>query len=458
MSQVPAKAASLEDQIAQWRTFFRNRQAIQNVDVAELEDHLREQIDGLLKAGLSTDEAFLVAVKRMGSVDALSLEFAREHHDRLWKQLVIVQQADDPDAPESARTEAFVAFSLAIGAALLVKLPSLFGISMADNASESFYVRNASLFSFPLVATFFAWKRKTLGSLKWLALPFVGAFAWINGMPLVKNSTEVLSALHLPIAMWLPVGIAYAGGRWKDSERRMDFIRFSGELFIYFVLMALGGGLLSGFTAGIFQFAGVKIDTFLQQWLIPCGAAGAVVIGSWLVEAKQSVIENMAPVLTRLFTPMFAAALVTFLVTVLVTGNGVGFNRDLLIGFDAILAVVLALLLYSASARDPRKEPGPADMVQIVLIVAALLADGVALNAIGGRISEFGFTPNRVAALGENVLLAGNLGWSAVLYTRFMRGKETFEALVRWQTTYLPLYAIWAAIVAFLFPLFFPGG
>jgi hypothetical protein len=42
------------------------------------------------------------------------------------------------------------------------------------------------------------------------------------------------------------------------------------------------------------------------------GGAGAVIVASWLVEAKQSVIENMAPVLTRLFTPFFAATLLVF--------------------------------------------------------------------------------------------------------------------------------------------------
>ena len=44
--------------------------------------------------------------------------------------------------------------------------------------------------------------------------------------------------MHLPIALWLAVGIAYAGGRWSHVAGRMDFIRFSGELFIYFVLIA----------------------------------------------------------------------------------------------------------------------------------------------------------------------------------------------------------------------------
>ena len=157
--------------------------------------------------------------------------------------------------------------------------------------------------------------------------------------------TELLTALHLPIALWLAVGIAYAGGRWGEVAGRMDFIRFSGELFIYYVLIALGGGVLTAFIAQIFRSIGVIADPFFQSWLIPCGAMGAVVVASWLVEAKQSVIENMAPVLTRLFTPLFAAALLVFLAALLWTGRGIDIERNVLIAFDLLLVVVLGLLL-----------------------------------------------------------------------------------------------------------------
>src|SRR5262249_49539014 len=158
-----------------------------------------------------------------------------------------------------------------------------------------------------------------------------------------------------------------------------------------------------------FQAIGIKVDHFLDSWLLPCGAAGAVLIASWLVEAKQSVIENMAPVLTRLFTPLFTALLLTFLGTVLWTGRGVDIQRNVLIGFAALVGVVLGLLLYSISARAPRSPAGPFDLLQVVLVVSALLADAVALWAIAARVSEFGFSPNRVAALGENVILLVNL-------------------------------------------------
>jgi hypothetical protein len=265
----------------------------------------------------------------------------------------------------------------------------------------------------------------------------------------------VLLALHLPIVLWLLVGIAYAGGRWSEVAARMDFVRFSGELFIYYVLIALGGGVLTGLMGMLFHAIGINAQPFFQSWLVPCGAAGAVIVASWLVEAKQSVIENMAPVLTSLFSPLFAAVLVAFLGTVLFTGKGIDIARNVLIGFDVLLAVVVGLLLYSISARDPRLPAGPSDVVQVVLVVSALLADAVALFAIAARINEFGFTANRVAALGENVILLGNLAWSAVLYTRFLRGRASFADLERWQTDYIPVYAAWAAVVVIVFPPLF---
>ena len=445
---------ALEQQIDQWRAYLSRRQAIHAVDIAELEDHLREQVSALIEAGLDTGEAFLVAVKRIGSLDALSREFAREHSERLWKQLVVV--GSDAEKLESGvRTDAIVAFCLAVAAAVLIKVPALFGISLDTDAA--FYARNVSLFVLPLLTGYFVWKRRlSTSTVRWLAAAFVVAAAFANVYPFAPDGyTQTLTALHVPIALWLVVGIAYAGGRWSDVDGRMDFIRFSGELFIYYVLIALGGGLLMGFTAMIFNAIGVDIEPFFESWLLPCGATGAVIIASWLVEAKQSVIENMAPVLTRLFTPLFTIALLTFLGTVVWTGRGVNIDRDVLIAFDLLLVVVLALVLYSVSARDRLSPPGVFDVLQIVLVISALVADGVALWAIGARITEFGFTPNRVAALGENVILLVNLAWSAWLYVRFLRGRGPFAAIEKWQTDYVPVYAVWATIVVIVFPPLF---
>ncbi|MEK8226699.1 hypothetical protein NKG05_12285 [Oerskovia sp. M15] len=46
--------------------------------------------------------------------------------------------------------------------------------------------------------------------------------------------------MHAPVVLWALVGIAYVGGRWRSDGGRMDFARFTGELAIYFTLLALG--------------------------------------------------------------------------------------------------------------------------------------------------------------------------------------------------------------------------
>ncbi len=453
----------IEEQIAQWRAYLRRRQAVHGPDVEELEGHLRDQLAALTEAGLTGDEAFLVAVKRMGSLDALSREFARAHSERLWKQLVIAP--DDADEPaDTKRSELLVVLGLAVGAALAVKLPTLFGLRLSPQEEvPSFYFRNASLFVFPLLAIYFMWKRgwNAMSGL-WLALPFAAAAVFANVFPFHNpgrldnfpqgSDTQLLSVLHLPIALWLAVGFAYVRGRWFDDGGRMNFVRFSGELAIYYVLIALGGGVLTGFTVMMFSAIDMSPEWFVGPWLIPCGAAGAVIIGSWLVEAKQSVIENMAPVLTRLFTPLFTLLLLAFLVTMAWTGNPINVKREVLIGFDLLLAVVVGLVLYAASARDPQAPPDFFDSLQLLLVISALVVDGVALWAIAARISEFGFTPNRVAALGENLILLVNLAWTAWLYVRFVRHRGSFAALERWQIAYLPVYAVWAALVVVIFP------
>ncbi len=452
----PAREAgssdSLEGQIEQWRSYLRRRQAIRPVDVEELEDHLRGEVAALRRAGLSENEAFLVAVKRMGALDAISNEFAREHSERLWKQLVI-PSAGAAEPVDQARTETIVVFALAIVAALAVKVPELFGLEWGSPGDEMFYARNFSLFVLPLLTGYFVWKRG-LGerTWAWLALAFAAAVVFANVYPFEAGSdTEALTALHLPIALWLPVGIAYAGGRWGKSGGRMDFVRFSGELLIYYALIALGGGVVVGLTAAMFGAIGIDFEPVFEDW-IPCAVLGALIVASWLVEAKQSVIENMAPVLTRIFTPLFALALIAFLGTMIGTGRGISIEREALIVFDLVLVLVLGLLLYSISARDPQAPAGAFDLMLVLLLVSALVADAFALAAIGARISEFGFTPNRVAALGENVVLLVNLGWSTVLYLRFLRGHGPFTSLERWQTAYLPVYSVWAAIVVVGFP------
>jgi hypothetical protein len=412
-------------------------------------------VDELVSVGLRPDEAFLVAVKRMGRLDDLSREFAREHSERLWKQLVLSGDADAPAAPGRSRRDLLAMLVCALGAAASVKVPELFGLDF--DKEGPIYAVNISLFALPWLAGFLAWRRQAskavIGVLVALfALGAVGANVYGHDE---DSQSMVLTGIHLPIALWLVVGLAYIADDLRSHRRRMDFVRFTGEWFVYFVLMALGGGVLTGLTYGTFESMGVSPETFVSQWLVPCGGMAAVVVAGWLVEAKQSVIENIAPVLARLFTPLFTAVLLALLVAYGVTSNGIDIERDALILFNLLLVVVLGLLLYSTSARDPLAPPGLFDRLQLGLVVSALLVDVLVLVTMAGRISEYGTTPNKAATLGANIILLANLAWSAWLLLTFLRRRTPFAALERWQTGYLAVYAAWAWFVALAFPPLF---
>lgn len=464
-----------EAQIREWRAYLLHRRTIHHVDVDELEDHLRSEIAQLGAAGLSGDESFLVAIKRIGGVNELSREFARERSSQLWKQLVLAGDTVR-ERSGSEYLGLLITLCFAIGAAIAFKLPALFGIDpfggeSSDkggiDAQASFYLRNTPLLVLPFLVGFFAWKRSLpIRVIARLAIPFIAGAILVNVLPFDgdgqteilaarRGDTEILVALHLPIILWLTAGVAYLGDAWRVDAPRMDFVRFTGEWFIYYTLVAFGGVVLCAMTIGVFEAIDIDVVPLITGWVLPCGAVGAVVVVAWLVEAKQSVIENIAPVLTSLFTPLFALMLAAAIVGMAITGNFIDAERDVLILLDVLLVLVLGLMLYALSARDPDAKPTIVDGVQLVLVASALVIDVLALTAILSRITEFGFTPNRTAGLGLNVILLANLLWSAWLLSAFLRGKRRFSDLERWHTTYIPVYAAWAVIVVVVFPPLF---
>lgn len=441
--------AELEAQIDRWRGYVQRSQAISAADVDELEDHLREQIADRQATGLDDNEAFLVAIKRLGNLDAVSREFAREYSERLWKQLVLVPEGSDGGTPPWR--ELAVVLALAVGAGIAVKT----GFALIGDGTA--LARNLGLLVFPFLAGYFVWKRRLTSRVAaMLLLPFAALAVVLNVYPFAAGgSTEVLAAVHAPVILWLLTGVAYVGGRWGSDKGRMDFVRFTGELAIYYTLIALGGAVLIALTLATLQVVGVDFEPVLEDWILPFAVPGALVVATWLVEAKQQVVENIAPVLTRIFTPLTVVMLLVLLAVIATAGGFVDIDRNLLILMDAILVLVLCLLLYSISARDSLTSPGLFDALQLVLVVAALAVDAAMLTAMLTRIAEFGSSPNKIAALGLNLLLLVHLLRAAWLAAGFLRGRRPFASLERWQTRYLPVYGAWAAAVVVIFPPIF---
>jgi len=267
--------------------------------------------------------------------------------------------------------------------------------------------------------------------------------------------TWTLTLLHLPILLWLLMGVAYTGGDWQNPAAQMSFVRFTGETAIFLILIAIGGGLLMGLTGAVFSLVTVDPFIFFANWLLPFAIPGALFVAAWLAARNKPVAGHMAPILARIFTPLTAVMLVATLVVLLASGSLVAADRYLLILMDAILVLVLALVLYATSARDPFAQPGAFDWLQFGTIVIAFLVNLVALAAMITRIAEYGASANKTAALGLNILLFIHLIGAGVSLFQFLRHRADFSHIERWQTQFLPVYAWWAGIVVLIFPLIF---
>lgn len=76
----------LNQALRQWRASLQNLGGFRAEELEELEGHLRESISTLHARGLSVQEAFLIATRRLGSERQLSAEFAKADPQRVWSE------------------------------------------------------------------------------------------------------------------------------------------------------------------------------------------------------------------------------------------------------------------------------------------------------------------------------------------------------------------------------------
>jgi len=445
--------SEIEKNIKAWRDYCSRTGSMRKEDLDELEDHLREEISELKGKELSEDEAFIIAVKRLGKIHSLSREFQKVNTHNLWK--ILFSEPEDPGEKALSRRELFLAVSLALVAALLAEIPKLFGYTFSQETL--FHMKNLSFFVLPLIAIFFFYKKQVnLRSITVISLVFIFSLLLINLYPYKEPfHTANLSALHLPLFLWFFCGLAYTGKYWKKSREWMDFLRFSGELFIYTTLLVCGVIVVTGIINLLFGAININLEKFSMEYFFFPACIAMPVIGSYLVEEKKSLVENLAPILARIFAPVLFVIMLVFLGVMIFLQKSPFMEREFLIGFDLMLVLVLGIVFYILSTRRENQPPRFYDWISTALIITALAVDIVALYAIISRLQAFGITPNKTAALGENILIFVHLLGTGILFIQFFRGKVDFSRIEKWQTDFLPVFAIWLGIVALVFPLLF---
>lgn len=74
----------LEAALQAWSQRFAHTEAMRGADVEELEQHVRDSLTALTSHGLSEEEAFLIATRRVGPTESITQEFGKVNGGHIW--------------------------------------------------------------------------------------------------------------------------------------------------------------------------------------------------------------------------------------------------------------------------------------------------------------------------------------------------------------------------------------
>jgi len=331
-----------------------------------------------------------------------------------------------------------------------MQLPDWFSIS-----HDFYFPRNLSFFVIPSIGIYFASKQAfSWGKLGLPIAAFIFSALYLDFLPEPMSDTLVLTCIHVPILLWILVGSLYPS-RSDLSTSRIAFLRFHGDLLVMSAVILLAGGLFSALTVNLFSLIDMPIEKFYTRYFVLSALPSVPLLATFLVTENPNLVNKISPVIARIFTPIVAFMLLLFLGAIAFTGKDPYNDRDFLLVFNGVLIGVMALLLFSTSETTKFSNRGIQSYFLLALAVLAFIDNTVALSAISFRLVEFGFTPNRLAVLGSNALILLNLFEVCRQLFRWVREQAGLQDVEASMTRFLPIYAIWAALVSFVFPLLF---
>lgn len=337
-------------------------------------------------------------------------------------------------------------------AGFLAKLPEIFSIS-----EDFYYPRNIGFILFPLLTAYFIWKNKiALGKIALFSAIAMVCLIYINVLPdNNKSDTLILACIHLPFLLWFLFGLAYSGNELDKTSKRLDFLRFNGDLVVMSALLVAAGGLMSGITIGLFELIGFKIGEFYGRYVVPFGLATVPIIATYLTQSNPQLVNKVSPIIAKLFSPLVLVMLVIYLAAIIYSGKDPYNDREFLLLFNLLLIGVMALIFFSVAESAAKEKLTGNIWILLLLSVVTAVVNGIALSAIIFRIAEWGITPNRLAVLGSNILMLGHLLFVTSMLVKTVTKKTALAEVGRAIVLYLPVYFVWTIIVVFIFPLIF---
>ena len=169
-----------------------------------------------------------------------------------------------------------------------------------------------------------------------------------------ESSSILMAIIHAPLVMWVLLGLSFIGDNWRSDGARLNFIRANGEVFIYLVLIGLGGGVLTAITLSLFELIYFDVSLWYFNNVVLGGVVSAPIFATYVYIDYMKSNGRIASNLANIFTPLFLVTSVVYLVVIAMQQVSPFTNRDFLIVFNGLLLVVLGMTIFSICGRGDK--------------------------------------------------------------------------------------------------------
>ncbi len=341
---------------------------------------------------------------------------------------------------------------LIIFGGLIANIPNLTSIN-----EELFFSKNIPLIIFPILSAYFIWIQKIeFNKLLFPIIAIVISAIYVNLIPNYnKSDSAMLVGIHLPMFLWSILGYAYIGAKLNDHPRKIEFLKFNGDLIVMCAIILLSCIVFTLITFGLFELINIKIEENYFRYFGIWWIAAIPMIATFLLQNNPQLINKVSPIIAKIFTPLVFINLLIYLTAVIYTGKYPYNDRNLLLVFNVLLIGVMALILFSVAEAGKNNKGLFTLYILFGLSFLTIIINSIALSAISFRILEYGITPNRIAVLGGNILIFIHLLIVSFKLYKSVRNKAKLEEVETSIATFLPIYSIWTAIIVFILPFIF---
>lgn len=298
-----------------------------------------------------------------------------------------------------------------------------------------------------------------------LAVGYVIFATWWRGDVDLAHPVTTLLLIHLPALAIFATGYFVL---WHEGSSLARFAALNKaiEVVITAGLFLAAGVLFTGLTIGL--FSAIEIEP--PEWMLRLFAAGGLGLVPVLATAavyrpdlppqEQSFSQGLSRLIAlvlRILLPLALIVAVVYIVLIPFNFMRPFYNRETLIIYNVMLFAVLALIIAASPVHEADVPEGLRVWLRrglLALAGFALIVAVYAMAAVLYRTWSDGFTPNRVAVIGWNLVNIGILG--QLLYRQQQSDESNWLATLQSTVSSgLNWYVVWTVALMAVLPWVF---